>query len=159
MPGHDGDISRRECWTHRPALPAPSLAFADEQTSADYRAENAPANRESYVVFGMSDHYVPNDFGRGGKDKMPVSEPKIHDRLIEAAWWERTKGVPAQSQHHSYAPDVIGRHGRHGGTQGGRGDVGPGKLPSRRHWGNRVPSDYHACPPRSSVKKCYTNGT
>jgi hypothetical protein len=85
MPGHDRDISRRECRGHRPALPPPGLAFADEQTSADYWAENAPTNRESYVVFGMSDHYVPNGIGRSGKDKMPVREPKVHDRLVEAA--------------------------------------------------------------------------
>jgi hypothetical protein len=75
MPGHDGDIPRRECWSHRPALPPPSLAFADEQASADYWAENASAKRESYVVFPMSDHYVPNSIGRGGKDEMPPRDP------------------------------------------------------------------------------------
>jgi hypothetical protein len=85
VPGHDGNISGRECWSHSPALSPPSLAFADEQAPADYRAENASANRESYVVFGMSDHYVPNSIGRGGKDEMPAREPKIHDRLVEAA--------------------------------------------------------------------------
>jgi hypothetical protein len=118
MARHDGNISRRECWSHRPALSPPSLAFADEQAPADYRAENASAQREPYVVFRMRDHYVPNSFGRGGKDEMPPRNSKLHDRLVEAAWWERTKGVPAQSQDHSYAPDVIGCHTRHGRNQG-----------------------------------------
>lgn len=92
-----------------PGLPPPSVAFADEQTPPDDWAEHASSERQPYVVVRMGDHDVVNGIRRGGKDEMSPCEPKLHNRLLEATWWERAKGIPAQRPHHLHAPKIPGR--------------------------------------------------